>query len=377
MIQKVFVAGATGRVGQELVRQIIYSRDSDRLKHSNPTAIVGLASSSAFVYNPEGIPDDKALAFSMRTAKGERYDPHRDWKAIVRRCIEDGTRMVLIDVTASEEMLTLHKLLIMKTECGVVTANKNPLAQASFLTFQRLTNEIGRYGFSCSVMAGAGAISRIRDLKDVDDPPIRIRAMLSGTLAYITSGLHNGRSFSDIVTEARELGYTEPHPASDLDGGDVRKKTSILVRHAGYDVRSCDISVKGFVPQQYLGRQNGVDEFMRRLPELDDYFRRRVDAAEKNGNVLRYISEFRMENGVPKIDVRLRDLDARDEMAVLSGTKNKVVIYSKSHYPDGYGIEAAGAGIVVTAGNIRRDLLYQLQRRESNFVTPESERLVS
>ena len=40
------------------------------------------------------------------------------------------------------------------------------------------------------------------------------------------------RPFSDIVTEAKALGYTEPDPRDDLAGMDVARKVTILARSA-------------------------------------------------------------------------------------------------------------------------------------------------
>ena len=39
-----------------------------------------------------------------------------------------------------------------------------------------------------------------------------------------------GTRFSDIVTQAKEQGFTEPDPRDDLAGMDVARKVTILAR---------------------------------------------------------------------------------------------------------------------------------------------------
>lgn len=53
---------------------------------------------------------------------------------------------------------------------------------------------------------------------------IRVEGIFSGTLSYIFNTFGDGRSFSDIVKEAKAKGYTEPDPRDDLSGTDVARK---------------------------------------------------------------------------------------------------------------------------------------------------------
>ena len=47
--------------------------------------------------------------------------------------------------------------------------------------------------------------------------------LFSGTLSYIFNSLSPGRSFAEVVAEAKALGYTEPDPRDDLSGTDVAR----------------------------------------------------------------------------------------------------------------------------------------------------------
>ena len=72
---------------------------------------------------------------------------------------------------------------------------------------------------------------------------------------------------------AKENGYSEPDPRLDLSGTDVIRKLVILTREAGYRVEQADVEKHLFVPDDYF--QGTLDEFWKRLPQLDADFERR------------------------------------------------------------------------------------------------------
>lgn len=65
---------------------------------------------------------------------------------------------------------------------------------------------------------------------DTGDRILKVEGIFSGTLSYIFNAFTKDRPFSDIVTEAKSLGYTEPDPRDDLAGMDVARKVTILAR---------------------------------------------------------------------------------------------------------------------------------------------------
>ena len=361
MHQNVFVIGATGNVGRATLEQMIRRGDTDERLHQNPTRIVGVASSKSFIYMPEGMPDEAVVCFSRKEVEGRRYPlhGHRIFIEEALRNRPDGT-FVFVDVTAlKKDMLEFHKAVISETTFGIVTANKNPIVMADYDTFVGLTRHRYRYGFSCSVMAGANAVRDLAASVDLGERPTGIRGVFSGTINYIISGIEDGRKFSEMVREAMMLGYTEPHPASDLDGGDVKKKILILARTAGYDVRQPNIRLEPFIPRGYLARQP-VAAFLERLPELDNYFTLRFEEESRAGHALRYIAEMRIANGIPRIEVGLAAIGRDDPFASLRGTSNQIMMDRPTPY---HPLAEPGAGIERTAFNIRRDLLDQLRDR--------------
>ena len=369
MIQDVFIIGATGRVGSSLVRQIIEKGDMSCDRHANPTRIVGLASRDHFMYSSRGISSEKASAFSNRNFNNAQK--YWDIYEILNAANGWGTKessLVFIDATAANEPLSrFHLEVIKNTSHGIVTANKNPITLFPYDAFRQLTKKPRKYGYRCSVMAGAEAVPFLQDLKDLNDRLYAIEGCFSGTLGYITSELEKDLPLSDIIREAHVLGYTEPHPRDDLLGMDVAKKLCILARTAGYNVNLDDIKVMPFVSKEFL-MEDDADKFLGALKDvkyinaMDANAADRMNDAKKRGNTLRYVARMDAREEKPELEVSLQEVPKDSNLGHIPIGKNKIVITSEA-YPNGYSIESIGAGLDVTARNIRRDLLTLLPER--------------
>ena len=81
-----------------------------------------------------------------------------------------------------------------------------------------------------TVGAGLPVIATLKHLVDTGDRILKVEGIFSGTLSYIFNMFSPDKPFSEIVTEAKALGYTEPDPRDDLAGMDVARKVTILAR---------------------------------------------------------------------------------------------------------------------------------------------------
>ena len=263
-------------------------------------------------------------------------------------------------------MIQFHLRVIEETPHGIVTANKNPVALSDYDTFQRLTQDSRRYGYRCSVMAGAEAVTFVRDGRDLNDPLYVVEGCFSGTNGYITSGLEDdGRTLSSVVKEAYDKGYTEPHPRDDLNGLDVARKLVVIARSAGLPVALKDVVVTPLIPEEYL-LEDDVGRFLGNLAKLDEGFRERMVNARSNGSVLRYVTRIDARSENPILEVSLQEVPRDSPLGGLEGAMNKIVLTTEA-YPKGYVVEAPGAGLEVTALNIRRDLLDLLPERRNEI----------
>ena len=376
MIQDVYIMGATGNVGKELVRQLFERGDTDPNRHVNPTRIVGLASSTHTIYLPQGILPEQAYAFTSKGYSDAHADTYTDHGTLIDRARygfrAGGSTLVFVDVTAlKQEMTKFHLQVIRDTPYGLVTANKNPIASSDYAIFKELTADIRRYGYRCSVMAGAEAIPFIRDARDVNDPIHSVQGCFSGTNGFITSELEkcdaDGKSkrLSDIVKEAHKCGYTEPHPRDDLNGIDVARKLVIIARSMGLPIGMENVLREGLIPKEYL-LEDDVPKFLDNLVNLDSGFAMKIANAKSHGSTLRYVASIDMQGEIPVLEVSLKEVPQESLLGMLKSTKNQLVITTKT-FSDGYPIgPLPGAGIDVTAQNVRRDLLYLLIDRRDH-----------
>lgn len=366
MIQDIFILGATGNVGKELVRQIYLNGDTNPQLHANPSRVIGIASSKEFLYSPKGMSYEIATAFSRKDISTPKYSSLDEVLSLVQRKHNDNqSELVFVDVTAEKDHMTDFHLKVMDcTDYGIVTANKNPLSLFDNEVFNRLASKTHRYGYSCSVMAGAGAIQFLQDSRDVNDIPTLIEGCFSGTLGYICSELENGKSLYDAVKKAYDLGYTEPHPRDDLNGLDVARKLLILARTAGYNVNLKNIHVEPFISKKYF-KKNNVKNFLESMLNLNGEFNEKIIEARNKGNTLRYVAQMIIENDKPILRVGLKEVAINSSLGTLQGTANRIIIVNNAYPIDNpFDLKSPGAGLTVTAQNIRKNLLHQLKGRQ-------------
>lgn len=61
-------------------------------------------------------------------------------------------------------------------------------------------------------------ISSLQALRDTGDRIKKIDGVFSGTLSYIFNSLSANKTFSQVVLDAKQKGFTEPDPRDDLSG---------------------------------------------------------------------------------------------------------------------------------------------------------------
>lgn len=384
-LQNVFIIGATGNVGSELIRQILLHDSPKTGKHRNPTNIVGIANKAGYGFNTGGVciqnisPETEILKNSKEFKDFLISEFNKDFteysneklegllKVIEREGLEGD--VVFIDATDGKDDLTkFHQKVINDTNNNIVTANKNPLVDCTPKEFELLIRYRDRYGMRAAVMGGAHTVNQLIDFYDTSEHITCITGCFSGTLGYLCSELEkNKKPFSEIVKDAVNMKFTEPNPIDDLNGRDVARKLVIIARSLNYLVNLEDVKLEGFIDtKKYL--DYSINDLLNKISEEDESISKKFREAKEKGQTLRYIASLEITDRPPKppnLKVGLESISKDSILGSLKGSANKISIRT-TIFSEGkeYIIQSPGAGIDVTATGIRRDLLRMLKGRK-------------
>ncbi len=321
-----FIAGY-GRVGKALVEMLQDNADSIARRSGKQLRVCGLANSRRYVIDTEGL--DLSRAGSL-LEEGET-DSYID--ALCRLSLENP---LFIDCTASEEIGFRYPDLF-HSGFSVVACNKIPFS-GTYAQFRNLQREAHRYGVSLRYETTAGAALPILVTLDrvvqSGDTLIALEAVLSGTLNYLMDR-YRGENFEALVEEARQKGYTEPDPRTDLSGRDVLRKILILSRQAGLPLEESQVTLESVDPATIA---------------------QRYQAAVSHGCHLRYVASV---DGQGNAVVGLREVGPDSPLYALSGTDNAILI-TTGDYPSPMLIQGAGAGTRQTAGGLLNDIMLSI-----------------
>jgi aspartokinase/homoserine dehydrogenase 1 len=338
-----------GTVGRVLLSQIASQSERLRRDFKLDLRVRGLLSSKKMRLS------DRGMAPEAWEQAATDSDPAPDLGRFVEHIAADHLpHHVIIDCTASGE-IARHYAAWLAAGIHVVTPNKKansaPWADYQALLAARRSGGT-HYLYEATVGAGLPVIQTLRDLRETGDEITGIEGIFSGTLAYLFNLYDGTRAFSDIVGEAKRLGYTEPDPRDDLSGMDVARKLIILGREMGLALEMSDVTVESLVPAGL--EQGSIEEFLARLPAHDAVMRERFERARSAGNVLRYVGRLSADG---KATVGIVECDGGHPFAHIALTDNVVRFATSRYATNPLIVQGPGAGPEVTAGGIFADLL--------------------
>jgi aspartokinase/homoserine dehydrogenase 1 len=292
---------------------------------------------------------DRALREKLKT----QGDARNDIALLDALDANDAPLKVIIDATACGTLASRHAEWLARGY-HVVTANKS-LAGGDLPGWRALQAALaqgGRYGDSATVGAGLPVISTLRRLRHCGDALLTLEGVFSGSLSYLFNHYDGSQPFSALLRRARELGYTEPDPRSDLSGEDVARKLLILARAAGFPLQRSDIEVENLVPESL--RSLDVDGFLSRLEELDEPLAARFAEAKARGGALRFLARLNQRG---RARVGLVEVPANHPATRLYGTDNQFALSTTRYNTQPLVIQGPGAGPEVTAQALLGDVL--------------------
>ena len=260
---------------------------------------------------------------------------------------------VIVDATASAPLASRHAEWLARGY-HVVTANK-ALAGGELTGWRALQAALahgGRYGDSATVGAGLPVLSTLRRLRSCGDSLLTLEGVFSGSLSWLFNQYDGSRPFSALLREARQLGYTEPDPRSDLSGEDVARKLLIIARSAGFSLGTDEVDVQGLVPEAL--RALDTESFLARLEELDEPLAKLHADAKSRGCVLRFLARLNQRG---RARVGLVEVPLTHPAARLYGTDNQFALTTTRYNTQPLVIQGPGAGPEVTAQALLGDVL--------------------
>ncbi|MCQ2591934.1 MAG: bifunctional aspartate kinase/homoserine dehydrogenase I [Treponema sp.] len=261
---------------------------------------------------------------------------------------------VFVDCTASYDLPERY-LDIINAGMSIATPNKraNSMNIEFYRELRRTANKMNRrFLYETNVGAGLPIIDTLQNLYKSGDKLESFNGIMSGSLSYIFGKLDEGVPFSKAVLEAKELRYTEPDPRDDLNGMDVARKGLIIARESGYDIELSDIEMFKVFPEDF-DSSGTVEEFLAKLPQVDEYFAKKILDLKKEGKVLRMGATIK--DG--KVSVGMMEVDQANPLYTVKGGENAFVFYTERYQPIPLTVRGYGAGAGVTAAGVFGDIL--------------------
>ena len=345
-VLNLFICGV-GTVGNSLINQIRLQREKLMSERGLKLNVVGIARGSKAIFCREGI---ELRNYRDQLEKGEPSNLEHLRSEVIGMNIFNS---VFVDCTASSDVASLYGDFL-NHNISVVAANKVAASSDydNYAFLKQTARKRGvKYLFETNVGAGLPVINTINDLINSGDRILKIEAVLSGTLNFIFNMIGPDCRLSDTVRLAREKGYSEPDPRTDLCGRDVVRKLVILARESGYKVEQDDVQITQFIPRELL--DGTIEDFWTNLPMLDDDFEERRKALEKSGKRWRYVAK--MENG--KCSVSLCEVNEYHPFYNLQGSNNIILLTTERYKEYPMMIQGYGAGAAVTAAGVFADIM--------------------
>lgn len=330
-------------VGAGVVGKALLQQRKDRMGQDPEIALIAVAHSRHMLFHTSGV-NEEAL-----DAQGEPTDLPRlvHWLKHAQ-----FPHPVFVDCTASDEPVQFYEELL-RSGVSVATSNKRATS-GGIEMYRRLKNAArgATFCYETNVGAGLPVIGVIKSLLETGDYIHKIQGTLSGTLSYLFNTFEEGMSFTQLLRQAREKGYTEPDPRDDLSGMDVARKLLILAREIGLSLELNDIEVENLVPED-CRKVDGIEAFFARLVFHDALFSDRLAQAKAQGKVLRYVAQI--QDG--RAGVRLEAVGPGHPCYGLSGSDNLISFTSDRYRDHPLVVRGPGAGADVTAAGVLADIL--------------------
>lgn len=348
-----FIIGV-GNVGSKLLSQLQQQKEYLQQHMKLQLNVAGIANSKKMLFADEGI---NLTNWKEQLQVAAPMNLQLFTEAIKTKNLRNA---VFVDVTANETVASMYEELLRKS-VSVVACNKIA-ASSAYTNYKKLKDLATEFNchflFETNVGAGLPVIGTLNDLLRTGDKVNRIEAVLSGTLNFVFNNYTGERSFSEVVKQAQEEGYTEPDPRLDLSGTDVMRKIMILARETGETLEMNQIKNNSFLPESC--NSGTVDDFYKAMIKEEVHFKTIYQKAAAEGKKLKFVASYQAssaDKGTGTASVGLQHIDPQHNLYHLYGKDNVVLFYTDRYPEQPLVVKGAGAGAEVTASGVFADIM--------------------
>ena len=252
----------------------------------------------------------------------------------VESILQDPTIDIMVELIGGYDVS--KRLILTAFERGkhVVTANKALLAVHGEEIFHAATRAGLDLGFEASV---GGGIPIIRSLREglASDHLSSMFGIMNGTSNYILTHMtEEGKSFQEVLEQARAKGYAEADPTLDVEGTDAAHKLAILVNLAyGTPVNIKDVYTEG------ISTLSTVD----------------LEFAKEFSLTVKLLGIAKMEDGAIEARVHPTLVPSTSPIAQVSGVYNAIHVVGEA--VGDIVLYGKGAGSLPTASAVVSDII--------------------
>lgn len=343
-----FVVGI-GLIGGTLLKQIEDQHSSLLKNQLVNIKVVGIANSKKMHFSQDGIVlANYKTKLSASKTKSDVQHYLREMKEM------NLPNSIFVDCTAGNHITKYYKQ-ILESSISISTPNK-VATSSSYKLYTELkalakTHNV-QFRYETNVGAGLPVLSTLRDLRNSGDKILKIEAVLSGSVSYIFNNFVEGKTFHQVVADAKKIGLTEPDPREDLGGNDIKRKIVILARESGGSLEPKDVKVEQILPTACRKAKN-IKDFMKSLKDQDGHFSKLLQKASRKNSVLRYVAKIQGK----KATVELREVKKDSPFYNLQGSDNMIVLTTRRYKDRPLVIKGPGAGAEVTAAGVFSEII--------------------
>lgn len=259
---------------------------------------------------------------------------------------------------------------------SVVTANKALMATHGE-ALRRLAQRQGvDLRHEASVLGGIPALHTIETYFRLNRI-VSLRGIVNGTSNYILTEMHDkGMAFDAALHQAKELGYAEPNPSSDIEGQDAFFKLQVLLQALGVDtsalVHGGDVSVGSRLEENEVTSAMATVDKRPRLSSSGRIFRARlvspvegitaidaahIEQAKQQARKVKHIASavWNDDTGEVLCKVGPETLDPTDPLYSIDGVNNALCL--NGDIVGSITLVGPGAGALPTASAVLEDVL--------------------